>query len=169
MDFQKKLEYAANKNKSFVCVGLDSNLDLIPSFINKGKLPQAVFNKKIVDATADLVCAYKPNAAFYEQNGSDGIAALKSTCDYIRKRYPEIPIILDAKRADIDSTNNGYAEFAFGYLKVDAITIHPYLGRESVESFLKYREKGIFVLCRTSNQGAGEFQDLIINKKPYIR
>jgi orotidine-5'-phosphate decarboxylase len=118
------------------------------------------FNREIIDATHDLVCTYKPNSAFYEARGEAGLRALMNTVSYIRETYPHIPVILDAKRADIDSTNIGYVQSAFDYLGVDAITVHPYLGREALTPFLARKEKGIIVLVKTSNPGAAEFQDL---------
>ncbi len=163
LNFQKKLDVAVAKNNSLVCVGLDSDWEKLPETVRTVEYPQFVFNKAIVDSTHDLVCAYKPNSAFYEYLGSEGIRQLKLTCDYIRETYPEIPIILDAKRADIGSTNKGYVSYAFDYLKVDAITLHPYLGREAIQPFLDYKDKGCIILCRTSNPGAGEFQDLMSN------
>lgn len=148
MTFQQKLA-ASN---SLLCVGLDYG--------------EFAFNKNIIDLTHDLVCAYKPNSAFFESKGAAGIEELKKTCDYIKQNFPEIVIILDAKRADIGNTNNGYVDFAFEYLGVDAITLHPYLGKEALEPFLKREDKGIIILCRTSNPGAGEFQDLMVDGKP---
>ncbi|MEK7587401.1 MAG: orotidine-5'-phosphate decarboxylase, partial [Patescibacteria group bacterium] len=114
----------------------------------------------IIDATHDLVCAYKPNTAFYEARGVEGITELKMTCDYIREKYPDIALILDAKRADIGSTNEGYVKYAFDWLGADAITLHPYLGKEALKPFLDRKDKGCIILCRTSNPGAGEYQDL---------
>ncbi|MGI8637710.1 MAG: orotidine-5'-phosphate decarboxylase, partial [Segetibacter sp.] len=111
------------------------------------------------------VCAYKPNSAFYEAYGSVGIEQLKMTTDYMHDNYPDIPIILDAKRADIGNTNNGSISFIFDYLGVDAVTLHPYLGREALEPFLALQDKGIIILCRTSNPGATEFQDLLSDDK----
>lgn len=165
MKFNDKLKDISLKNNSLVCVGLDSELEKIPADIRNAPHPQLTFNKAIIDATHDLVCAYKPNSAFYEARGHAGIEALKMTCDYLKQKYPEIPIIIDAKRADIGNTNQGYIQFIFEFLQADAITVHPYLGREALKPFLEYGEKGIFVLCRTSNPGAGEFQDLEINGK----
>lgn len=165
MTFREKLDAIVKKNNSLVCVGLDSEITKIPEYIRNGKHPQSTFNKAIIDATHDLVCAYKPNTAFYEARGKAGIEALKITCDYLKEKYPEIPIILDAKRADIGSTNEGYVKFAFDYLGADAITLHPYLGKESLKPFLDRKDKGLFILCRTSNPGAGELQDLVINGK----
>ena len=136
----------------FVCVGLDS--------------ADFVFNKSIIDQTHDLVCAYKPNSAFYEAEGVAGLQSLKNTIGYIREKDPGITIILDAKRGDIGNTNEEYAKSVFDELGADALTVHPYLGKESLEPFLKRKDKGIFVLVKTSNPGAGEFQGLAINNKP---
>jgi len=160
----------------FVCVGPDSDYSKIPDIVKrairdrfKEKLvngpEQAAesifkFNVEIVQATADIVCAYKPNIAFYESYGPDGITALRQTVGFIKAHAPEVPVILDAKRADIGNTNDEYVEMAFNVLGADAITIHPYLGQEAMQSFLDQKDKGIIVLCRTSNPGAGEFQDL---------
>jgi orotidine-5'-phosphate decarboxylase len=166
MKFTDKLENCIQKNNSLVCVGLDSDIAKLPEIVRKEKHPQFSFNKAIIDATHDLVSAYKPNSAFYEASGAIGIADLKLTCDYINTSYPNIPIILDAKRADIGNTNSGYIEFAFDYLNVDAITLHPYLGREALKPFLECKDKGCIILCKTSNPGAGEFQDLAVNNKP---
>lgn len=162
MTFHEKLDKIIKKNNSLVCVGLDSDINKIPDFIRNGKHPQSTFNKAIIEATHDLVCAYKPNTAFYEQRGFPGIEALKMTCEYIREKYPEILIIIDAKKGDIGSTNKGYATFIFDYLGADAVTLHPYLGKESLLPFLERKDKGCIILCRTSNPGAGEFQDLPI-------
>lgn len=164
MTFQQKLDKIVKKNKSLVCVGLDSDYEKIPKFLKGKKFPQFEFNKAIIKATADLVCAYKPNSAFYEARGEEGIADLKMTCDFLRKNYPEIPIILDAKRGDIGSSNDGYLKYAFDYLGADAITLHPYLGKEALMPFLARKDKGCIILCKTSNPGAGEFQNLIISQ-----
>ena len=154
MTFQEKLDKIVKKNKSLVCVGLDSDVGKI----SRGG--QYLFNKTIIEATHDLVCSYKLNTAFYESIGHEGIKALKDTCDYLRQKYPEIPIIIDAKRSDIGNTNKGYVQFVFTYLGADAVTVHPYLGEEAIRPFLDCKDKGIIILCRTSNSGAGEFQDL---------
>jgi len=149
----------------FVCVGLDSELAKIPEFIRNYASPgRSVleFNTGIVTATAAIAGMYKPNIASYEALGDEGLKALQGTISLIKERYPEIPIILDAKRADIGNTNIGYVQAAFDWLGADAITVHPYLGQEALQPFLDRREKGIIVLCRTSNKGAGEFQDLDI-------
>ena len=161
-DFQSRLIGSVSKNNSLLCVGLDPDIDRLPEHIRHQSEPLLEFNKVIIDSTNDLVCAYKPNSAFYEGLGADGIAQLAKTCDYIKQKYPLIPIILDAKRADIGSTNDHYVRYAFDYLKTDAITVHPYLGSRALEPFLARKDKGIIVLCRTSNEGAGEFQDLSV-------
>ncbi|HUS60123.1 MAG TPA: orotidine-5'-phosphate decarboxylase [Nevskiaceae bacterium] len=155
---------------NFVCVGLDSQYDRIPEMVRKGVgIEKAMFrfNKEIIDTTHDLVCVYKANIAFYEAQGSKGLAALIKTSRYIHAEYPGIPLILDAKRADIGNTNLGYVEAAFNTIGVDAITVHPFLGQEALQPFLDQKDKGIIVLCRTSNPGAGEFQDLIVDH-PYL-
>lgn len=165
MIFQRKLDVIMQRNDSFLCVGLDSDVRKLPKHLVREKYPQFVFNKAIIDATHDLVSAYKPNSAFYESRGADGIRELKMTCDYLHASYSEVPIILDAKRGDIGSTNEGYVSYAFDYLGVDAITLHPYLGREALQSFFDRKDKGCIILCKTSNRGAGEFQDLVLTKK----
>lgn len=165
MNFAEKLAGAVVTNNSLLCVGLDPDPAKLPEHLKK--VPKALFefNKSIIDATADLVCVFKPNSAFYEASGADGIAQLKLTCDYIRSNHPDIPIILDAKRADIGNTNGGYVSFAFDHLAADAITLHPYLGSEAIEPFLARADKGSIILCRTSNPGSGELQDLAVNGK----
>lgn len=148
----------------FVCVGLDSDYSKIPGCI-KGSDPKnstTAFNRAIINGTKDLVCAYKLNIAFYLAYGTAGLKALKKTMAYINRFAPDIPTILDAKLADIGNTNNGYVQEIFGYLNADAVTVHPYLGAEALKPFLDQKDKGIIVLCRTSNPGAGEFQDLHI-------
>jgi orotidine-5'-phosphate decarboxylase len=152
---------------NFVCVGLDSDSNSLPAAVKaKGSIEEAlfVFNREIIDATRDLVCAYKPNSAFYEAQGDEGLRALTRTVRYIKETYPSIPVILDAKRADIGSTNLGYVTAAFDRIGVDAITVHPYLGKEALAPFLARKEKGIIILAKTSNPGAGEFQDLPVGE-----
>lgn len=158
MTFQQKLNKLIQQNNSLLCIGLDSDFEKLPEHLKQNEHPQFTFNKAIIDTTHDLVSSYKINSAFYEARGAEGIQELKQTCDYINNK--NIPIILDAKRADIGNTNNGYISFAFDYLGVDAITLHPYLGREALKPFLEKKDKGCIILCRTSNSGAGELQDL---------
>src|SRR5689334_14203732 len=140
MTFLQKLDTAVKKNNSLLCIGLDPVVVKLPNLFGKDRLYK--FNKQIIDATYDLGCAYKPNSAFYEALGAEGIFQLNLTCVYLQKKYPQIPIILDAKRADIGSTNEGYATFVFDYLGVDALTVHPYLGKEALEPLLKRKGKG---------------------------
>ncbi len=165
MDFKSKLNKSWGASNSLLCVGLDPDISKLPKHLLKNKQPFFEFNKAIIEATADLVCAFKPNSAMYEALGANGIEQLRKTCEYIKRHYPDIPIILDYKRGDIGNTNEYYAKFAFDYLGVDAITIAPYMGRVANEPFLQYKNKGIIVLCRTSNPGAGEFQDLEVKGK----
>ena len=164
--FVSQLEQCWNQY-NFVCVGLDSDYNHIPESVKSLDSVEEtlfVFNRDIIDATHDLVCAYKPNAAYYEMQGDAGLRALVRTVRYIRETYPHIPIILDAKRADIGSTNLGYVKAAFDIIGVDAITVHPYLGKEALTPFLARREKGIIVLAKTSNPGSAEFQNLPVGE-----
>ena len=152
MNFIEKLTKASQKNKSLLCIGLDPDLERMPD-----KVSVFEFNKAIVEATADLVCAYKLNLAFYEALGNEGLEALKQTVSYIPD---EIPVIGDAKRGDIGNTARAYARSIFDNFNFDATTVNPYLGLDSVEPFIQYHERGVFILCRTSNAGASDFQDL---------
>ena len=164
--FVSRLEQCWNQD-NFVCVGLDSDYNHLPESVKSLDSVEETlfaFNRDIIDATHDLVCAYKPNAAFYEAQGDAGLRALTRTVRYIRETYPHIPIILDAKRADIGSTNLGYVKAAFDIIGVDAITMHPYLGKEALTPFLARREKGIIVLVKTSNPGSVEFQNLPVGE-----
>ncbi len=152
MNFVDKLTSTAGKNKSLLCVGLDPDPKLMPD-----KVAVFEFNKAIIDATADLVCAYKPNIAFYEALGSEGLAALKQTVDYIPD---DIPVIVDAKRGDIGNTAKAYARALFDYFGFDATTVNPYLGFDALAPFIEYSDKGVLILCRTSNASAADFQSL---------
>ncbi|MFA5086722.1 MAG: orotidine-5'-phosphate decarboxylase [Candidatus Paceibacterota bacterium] len=153
----------------FVCVGLDSDVDKIPmAAIRKSKgLVGLVsgFNQEIVDATKDIVCAYKPNIAFYAANSGWGFYALNRTVEYIRKVAPDVPIIIDGKFNDIGNTVEQYRQLLYNTLSADAITVNPYLGAEALQPFLKDKDKGIIVLCRTSNKGGGEFQSLRLENR----
>ncbi|GHO89342.1 orotidine-5'-phosphate decarboxylase [Dictyobacter formicarum] len=151
----------------FVCVGLDPEYERLPAVVKEGRsLEEALtyFACELIDATADLVCAYKPNIAFYEAYGDAGLRALEKIIAYSKKSWPEIPVILDAKRADIGNTNLGYVKSSFDLLQADAITVHPYLGKEAMAPFLSRQDKGVIVLAKTSNPGSGEFQDLLIGE-----
>jgi orotidine-5'-phosphate decarboxylase len=157
MKFTDKLLNSSRKNKSLLCIGLDPDPELMPS------VDVLQFNKTIIEATSDLVCAYKPNLAFYEALGTEGLAILEKTVKYIPG---DIPVIGDAKRGDIGNTARAYARALFSVLGFDAATVNPYLGFDSVEPFINYQDKGIFILCRTSNRGAADFQDLHTNGLP---
>lgn len=170
MTFLEKLDAAISKNNSLLCVGLDPDMGKLPTHIQGENGAFVKFCNAIVDATAESVCAFKPNSAFFEARGAEGLEELKQVCDYIRRNHPDIPIILDFKRGDIGNTNNYYVELAFTYLGVDAVTIQPYMGREAVQAFLDHADKGVIVLCRTSNSGSGELQDLEVNgRKLYLQ
>lgn len=153
-------------------VGLDTAPERLPESVAPGAPPAErviEFNRSIVERTADLACAYKPNAAFFEALGADGFDALAETVAAIRRNAPNAAVILDAKRADIGSTNAGYVAAAFDELGADAITVHPYLGGEALAPFLQRTDRLVFVLARTSNPGAGEFQDLVADDIPLYR
>jgi orotidine-5'-phosphate decarboxylase len=157
MKFTEKLLNASQKNQSWLCIGLDPDPELMPA------VDVLKFNKAIIEATSDLVCAYKPNLAFYEALGSEGLTILEKTVKYIPG---DIPVIGDAKRGDIGNTARAYARALFSVLGFDAATVNPYLGFDSIEPFINYRDKGVFILCRTSNKGAADFQDLLANGLP---
>lgn len=168
MTFREKLEKKWSEGK-FVCVGLDTDaeearkrLGFSGSVHDDLSFCVSRYNEQIVEATKDLVCAYKPNWAFYLKYGVLGLIALRNTVIHIKSVAPDVPIILDAKVADIGSTNDAYVHMAFEHMHFDAITVHPYLGGEALKPFLDQKDKGIFVLCRTSNPGAGEFQDYLV-------
>lgn len=151
--FTERLDDAARRNQSLVCVGLDPWRPSMPI----GDF--ADFTKAIIDATSDLVCAYKPNYAFFEAEGLEGMAAMKATIEAV----PDgIPVILDAKRGDIGSTATAYAKAAFEAWNADAVTLNPYMGGDTLEPFLEYEDRGVFVLARTSNPGGKDFEDLPI-------
>jgi orotidine-5'-phosphate decarboxylase len=149
--FREKLSEAGRRNQSLLCVGLDPD----PSFL-KGT-PVADFLKAIIESTQDLVCAYKPNLAFFE---ALGIGGMQTMLEALTRVPGHIPIIADAKRGDIGNTDRFYAQALFEQYDFDAATVSPYLGHDSVEPFLEYEEKGVFLLCRTSNPGAADFQSL---------
>lgn len=151
---------------SLLCVGLDSNIFKIPNKFLKSKTPQFDFNKWIIDQTHPHVSAYKPNLAFYEARGAQGWQELAMTMDYLHQHHPDILTIADAKRADIGSTNHGYVTAIFDELGFDAITLHPYLGKEALLPFLERQDKISIILCRTSNPGAREIQDFTADQQP---
>lgn len=169
MTFIEKLNQSIKQSNSLICIGLDTDKNKIPSHLKNENYSLFEFNKQIINSTHDLVCAYKPNSAFYEAYGNKGIVELKMTIEYIKQNHPRIPVILDSKRADIGSTNSGYVSFAYDYLDADAITLNPYLGKEALSPFLKNKEKGAIILCKTSNKGGGEFQDLKVGDEPLYK
>ena len=164
MNFKQKFLKITDKNKSLLCVGLDIDKEKMPKFLfDSSKDPFFDFNKSIIDATKDVVCAYKLNMAFYEVLGKKGFDLLEKTIQYIPNN---IVVLLDGKRNDIGSTASKYAQSLFDVLHADAITVNPYLGKDAVMPFLKYKDKCSFILCRTSNPSASDFQDLNISKTP---
>jgi len=168
MNFIERLESAVNKNNSLLCIGLDSDVAKIPKHLVDQPHPLFSFNRAIIDATHDLVCCYKPNIAYYEAQGTKGMRSLRYTIDYLHEKYPDIPIIIDAKRGDIGESDRQYAKAVFEYIGADAVTVNPYLGLDSLEPFLTYKDKGVIILCRTSNSGAVDFQDIRVkNMKLY--
>lgn len=146
------------EKRSFLCIGLDSEIDKIPAFLLKTKDPVFEFNKCIVDTTNRFAVAYKPNIAFYESNGPEGWKSLESTLNYIKKNYPDILVIADAKRGDIGNTSKMYAREFFERMNFDAITVAPYMGEDSVTPFLSHNNKWVILLALTSNRGADDFQ-----------
>ncbi len=146
------------QKRSFLCIGLDTELEKIPSSLKKEKDPVFEFNKRIIDATYKYAVAYKPNIAFYESNGSAGWISLESTVKYLKKKHPDIFVIADAKRGDIGNTSKMYARAFLENLPFDAITVAPYMGEDSVTPFLSYAEKWVILLALTSNKGADDFQ-----------
>lgn len=162
MNKQALIEQIQQK-KSFLCIGLDVDLDKIPTHLLTEEDPIFEFNKQIIDATHHLAVAYKPNTAFYEAYGLKGWAALGKTIDYLNKNYPEIFTIADAKRGDIGNTSTMYAKAFFEDLNFDSVTVAPYMGSDSVEPFLAFKDKTTILLALTSNKGGLDFQGLKIN------
>lgn len=148
------------KKQSFLCVGLDTDIKKIPSHLLQEEDPIFTFNKAIIDATADFCVAYKPNLAFYESLGVKGLIAFEKTVDYLRTNYPDQFVIADAKRGDIGNTSEMYARSFFDYMNLDAVTVAPYMGEDSVKPFLIYPEKWVILLALTSNKGSQDFQML---------
>jgi orotidine-5'-phosphate decarboxylase len=166
MSALRDLQKMQNKNNSLICLGLDLDQRRMPADFGKTIKSMFDFACRIIDTSSDLVCAYKPNLAFYESLGAEGLSLLK----HIVVRIPnEIPVILDAKRGDVGHTAAHYAEALFGQFKANWVTVNPYLGYDSLRPFLEYKDRGIFVLCLTSNTGAKDFQQLSVNGKPLYR
>lgn len=166
MLFKDKFNAIIDKNNSLLCIGLDPDLNRMP--VNLQSVSSIFkFNKHIIDATHDLVCAYKPNIAFYEAYGLEGLAELKKTMEYLQRKYPHIVTVLDAKRGDIPNTAKMYAKAVYKYWNADSVTVHPSLGLDSITPFLEYKNKLTIILIKTSNPDSGMFQNILVNKKPY--
>ena len=161
----KRLISEIHRKKSFLCIGLDTDIDKIPSFLLKEVDPIFSFNKAIIDATHHLCVAYKPNIAFYEAYGLKGWKSLEKTISYLNKNYPDIFTIADAKRGDIGNTSQMYAKAFFQDMGFDSVTVAPYMGKDSVEPFLTFDNKHTILLALTSNQGAFDFQTKFLNGK----
>jgi orotidine-5'-phosphate decarboxylase len=155
---RSKLFGNITRKRSFLCIGLDSEIEKIPASLRSEEDPVFEFNRRIIDATHKYSVAYKPNSAFYECNGPTGWISLESTVKYIKTMYPDILVIADAKRGDIGNTSKMYAKTFLGNMPFDAITVSPYMGEDSVMPFLGYREKWVVLLALTSNKGADDFQ-----------
>jgi orotidine-5'-phosphate decarboxylase len=164
MNFIAKLRAAWTTSNSLLCVGLDPDPAKLPAPLRGQPNSIFEFNKAIIDATHDLVCAYKPQIAYFAAQSAED--QLLQTMEYVRTEYPHIPVILDAKRGDIGSTADQYALEAFTRYQADAVTVNPYLGGDSITPFTRYADKGIVILCRTSNPGAQDLQDLDIDGRP---
>ena len=162
---QNQLTDQIFKKKSFLCIGLDVDLDKIPEHLLRKEDPIFAFNKAIIDATHHLCVAYKPNIAFYEAYGLKGWKSLEKTIDYLNENYPDIFTIADAKRGDIGNTSSRYAKAFFEDLNFDSMTIAPYMGKDSVEPFLAFEGKHAILLALTSNPGATDFQTMTLEDK----
>ena len=164
MDFINKLGAAIRRNDSLLCVGLDPDVAKLPAEL-KGR-PDAIFAfcKAIIDATANLACAFKPQIAYFAAIGAED--QLQAICDYLKSNYPDIPLVLDAKRGDIGATAEQYAREAYERYHADAVTVNPYMGFDSVEPYLQWKDRGVIVLCRTSNPGGSDLQFLEVDGKP---
>lgn len=151
---------------SLLCVGLDSDVQKLPTRFLASEAPQWAFNRHIIDSTAEYAAAFKINMAFYESEGAEGWRQLDRTMAYLRERYPDILRICDAKRGDIGNTSAAYAHAIFDALDFDAVTLNPYLGRDALQPFLDYEDRACIILCRTSNPGSAELQNLRLGDRP---
>lgn len=166
VSFKQKLDKIILNNNSLLCVGLDPDLEKIPKNILKKSDPIFEFNKSIIDATYNLVCAYKPDIAFYEAYGIDGLKSLKKTLDHIPKN---IPIIIDAKRGSVGHTAKLYAKSIFEYWNADSVTLNIFTGKDGVDPFLQYKDRYSFLYLRSSNPSASDFQDINVAGKPWFQ
>jgi len=163
MKFLEKLNHCVRSSESYLCIGLDPDLDRLPMAVRKQAKPIEVFNRAIIEATQDVVCAYKLNLSFYERFGSEGWKAFETTVKIIPD---ECLIIADGKRNDIGNSARQYARALFKHTSCDAVTVNPLMGEDSVAPFLEYEDKGVFLLCLTSNPGSSDFQRLVCDGKP---
>lgn len=164
MSFMNQVKKRWTENNTLLCVGLDPDINKIPAKYKESKTPLFDFNKDIIDATAEYVCCYKPQIAYY--NGVGLEKDLEMTIEYIHTNYPGVPVILDAKRGDIGSTAEMYVKEAYDRYKADSVTVNPYMGGDTLQPFLDKKDKATIILCRTSNPGAVDLQDLQIDGKP---
>jgi orotidine-5'-phosphate decarboxylase len=164
MNFIDKLNAAWRSNDSLLCVGLDPDIERLPEQLRGHPEGIAEFCKAIIDATADLACAFKPQIAYFAALGAED--QLETVCKYLKERYPHIPLILDAKRGDIGATARQYAREAFDRYGADAVTVNPYMGFDSVEPYMAWADRGVIVLCRTSNAGGSDLQFLDVGGRP---
>jgi orotidine-5'-phosphate decarboxylase len=164
MNFIDKLNAAWRSNDSLLCVGLDPDIERLPEQLRGHPEGIAEFCKAIIDATADLACAFKPQIAYFAALGAED--QLETACKYLKERYPHIPLILDAKRGDIGATARQYAREAFDRYGADAVTVNPYMGFDSVEPYMEWADRGVIVLCRTSNAGGSDLQFLDVGGRP---
>ena len=160
MRYQEKIESAWTSSRSMVCVGLDPQMDRLPKAIRSGKKPFLAFNQAIIDATLPFACAYKPQFAYYA--AENRLDELRETMAYLRAKALDQVLILDAKRGDIGSTADQYAREAFEVYGADAVTVNPYMGGDTLIPFSRHADKGVVVLCKTSNPGSSELQDLVL-------
>lgn len=166
MNAIEKYNRRVEQVNSLLCIGLDSHFERIPERFIHHEYPLFTFNRWIIEQTHTYTSAYKPNIAFYEARGDRGLMSLRMTMDYLQTNHPDILTICDAKRGDVSSTSSAYASAIFDWYGFDAVTLNPYLGEDSLRPFLDRADRGCIILCRTSNAGSGEFQNLIVAGKP---
>ena len=164
MTFTTKLANAIRQHDSLLCVGLDPDIGRFPGVLQGRSDAVFEFCRAIIDATASYACAFKPQIAYFAALAAED--QLQAICDYLNQNYPDIPIVLDAKRGDIGATAEQYAREAFERYKADAVTVNPYMGFDSIEPYLQWNEKGVIVLCRTSNPGGSDLQSLLVDGRP---
>jgi orotidine-5'-phosphate decarboxylase len=162
--FTTKLANAIRQHDSLLCVGLDPDIGRFPGVLQGRSDAVFEFCRAIIDATASYACAFKPQIAYFAALAAED--QLQAICDYLNQNYPDIPIVLDAKRGDIGATAEQYAREAFERYKADAVTVNPYMGFDSIEPYLQWNEKGVIVLCRTSNPGGSDLQSLLVDGQP---